>query len=419
MAMERIKAVVNQILNRLHAVRGKGEEATKQSLVLPMLDALGFDIWNPAEVCPEYDSDFAIKKLGQKEKVDLAILWEGVPRVYIEVKSVDISLDGHEGQLARYFNATPSVSLAILTNGIEYRFFTDTGEPNIMDPSPFHIVKLDGVDQGIEILARFHKSVFSPGVIRDFATELNYTAKISKFLRAELDLRERNPSEKFVRWVLAEEASYTGRITANIIERFQPIIKNALQIVLRDIVRRSVAALDKEVVSPLSQEVVQPSQNSVIQKAETSEAAEPPDESSSDTAIGENKLRLFDMIKAILDASEFAKAEIYDSRTRKNIPVELSCKDTSGYFSIYFNKPSFWIIRAVTESRNPWIGFNVKTDISNQLIPTDFRRFLEHPYAEFRVGINNIEDINALSRLALAAFQKTIEDRRREPEKTE
>ncbi len=119
MATQRLKTLASQILNRLPAVKGRGEEATKQALILPMLDALGYDIWNPAEVCPEYNADFAIKKLGQKEKVDLAVLLEDVPRIYIEVKAVDVSLDGHEGQLARYFNATPSVSLAILTKGLK------------------------------------------------------------------------------------------------------------------------------------------------------------------------------------------------------------------------------------------------------------------------------------------------------------
>ena len=105
MSFEKIKAVATQILNRVPAVRGKGEQATKQSLVLPMLDALGYDIWNPAEVCPEYDADFAIKKAGQKEKVDVAIFLLLLARIYIEIKSIDEILDGHEGQLARYFNA--------------------------------------------------------------------------------------------------------------------------------------------------------------------------------------------------------------------------------------------------------------------------------------------------------------------------
>src|SRR3954465_14627223 len=101
MSVERIKNTVDQIVSRIPLVRGRGEEATKQALILPMLDALGYDIWNPCEVCPEFDADFAIKKAGQKERVDLAVLVGGLPRIYFEVKSADTGLDGHSGQLAR------------------------------------------------------------------------------------------------------------------------------------------------------------------------------------------------------------------------------------------------------------------------------------------------------------------------------
>lgn len=206
--MDRLKSAVDKILARHPNARGRGEEATKQSLVLPLLDALGYDIWNPAEVCPEYEADFAIKKYGQKEKVDLALFLQDVPRIYVEVKSVDEPLDGHEGQLSRYFNATPTVSLAVLTNGIEYRFYTDTAEANVMDPRPFHTARFDALDQGLEVLARFQKSVFSPEAIREYARELNYTARIVDFLRDKLDLRDRDPSEDLVRWILASSSIY-------------------------------------------------------------------------------------------------------------------------------------------------------------------------------------------------------------------
>jgi len=417
MATQRLKTLASQILNRLPAVKGRGEEATKQALILPMLDALGYDIWNPAEVCPEYNADFAIKKLGQKEKVDLAVLLEDVPRIYIEVKAVDVSLDGHEGQLARYFNATPSVSLAILTNGIEYRFFTDTGDPNIMDQTPFHLVRLDAeTDHGLEILARFHRSVFSPGSIRDFATELNYTVRISKFLRTELDLGERNPSESFVRWALAGEGSYNGRVTAMVVERFQPIIRDALQIVLRDIVRRSIAALDKEVISPSVSNQTEPPPSEpapISQDEELSESSDSSNEVRPGRVATENEILLFDRVKAIFEFSESAKAEMYDTQSRKNVPVEILYKSTSSYFAIYLNKPSFWIIRAAVDSKNPWIGFNVNREIGIQLTPPGFERLFETSIAEFRLAVKSIRDINFLTPIVLAAFQQIIDDRKR------
>lgn len=276
------------------------------------------------------------------------------------------------------------------------------------------------VDQGLEILARFHKSVFSPDAIREFATRLNYTAKIAQFLRNELDLREKDPSEAFVRWVLGGEGSFTGRVTANVVERFQSIIKDALQIVLRDIVRRSVAALDKEVTSAA---VPTPAAG-----PETASSAPPPsepdqlqetmtlDDERSRVMTTENELQLFALIKAIFDGSEFAGAEFFDRRTKKSVPLEISYKDTTGYFCVYFNRPSSWIVRSVVEARSPWIGFNLDPVEGEKLIPAECSRMPIHPHAEFRVALPNVSVVSALRPLVTAAFRKTLEDRRKDPE---
>jgi hypothetical protein len=103
---------------------------------------------------------------------------------------------------------------------------------------------------------------------------------------------------------------------------------------------------------------------------------------------------------------------VFDSATRKAVPIQISYKDTTGYFSIYFNKPSAWVVRVVTEGRQPWVGFNVDESISAPLIPANFKRLDAHPFAEFRVAISGPQDLPALSRLVDAAFQKTIADRK-------
>lgn len=418
MTMEKLKAVVAQVITRLPAVRGRGEEATKQALVLPLIDALGYDIWNPAEVCPEFDADFATKKLGQKEKVDIAISLSGVPRIYFEVKSADTPLDGHEGQLARYFNATTSVSLAILTNGVEYRFFTDTGDPNVMDSKPFHVANLEAIDQGLDVFARFNKAVFSPDAIREYATELNYTARMVAFLRDELDLRDREPSDRFVRSILAQEGMYPGRITAGVVERFSPIAKNALQIVLRDIVRRSVAALDKEVTAaapaaPTADPAPAPeppAPQSGTQEQETQEAR---DLERSRIVTTERELEAFAVVKALFDSSLFAKATIWDASVRKDVPIVLSYKDTTGYFVVFFNKPSSWILRLSIDGRVPWIGFNIPVDQGAALLPPGSQKLEPSPYAEFRVAVTGPRDLDSLNRLVFAAFKSVVDERER------
>lgn len=413
MSFEAIKKVSEQIVNRLPSVRGKGEEATKQALVLPMLDALGFDIWNPSEVCPEYEADFAIKKQGQKEKVDIAISLDNVPRIYFEVKSVDTSLDGHEGQLARYFNATPSVTLGVMTNGIEWRFYTDTGDPNVMDPQPFHTARLDSVDQGLEVMTRFGKSIFSAEAIRDYATELLYTAKMAGFLRAELDLRDRDPSEHFIRWILKSESMYEGVVNGNVVERFRPIVKAAITRVLREVVRRSIAAMDEEAAQP-----------SVPAPAIGTSAASshPPSPGGDDPVLAdsepvreivttEKELATFASAKLIWGKSGLEAQPIYDSVLKKDVPASLSYKDTTGYFGVYITKPAWWVLRAVFTSRTSWIGFNLAESQAVPLIPAGMTRLPPSPFATIRVAVSGPEDLTKLENLALASMRGMMADR--------
>ena len=425
MSIERIKVVSNNILNRLPAVRNKGEEATKQAMVLPMLDALGYDIWNPSEVCPEYDADFAIKKAGQKERVDTAILLSNTPRIYIEIKSVDESLDGHEGQLARYFNATPAVTLGILTNGMEWRFFTDTGDPNVMDSQPFHVAKVDASDQGLEVLARFSKAVFCSETIRDYATELLYTAKMANFLRQELDLKDKDLSEYFIRWILKSEGMYDGVVNANVVERFKPIAKAGLTRVIREIVRRSITAMEKEAAqgeanipsasmsAGIIAGAITDDEKAHHEKDQGNGALENGDAGKPVINITEQELEIFAILKEQLERSALANATIHDASQRKEVPLALSYKGTTGYFGIYFNKPSWWIMRAVTETKKKWVGFNIDEKTGISCIPEGMIKLEPSPWAEFRIAINQPDDIHKLHRLVFAAFQKTIQDRMR------
>jgi len=95
-------------------------------------------------VKPEYVSDFGIKK---GEKVDYAIFKNGVPIIFVEAKSVNEKLDKHNSQLYRYFNATPDVKIAMITNGVDYHFYTDLNQDNIMDNEPFFFFQYGVLDQ--------------------------------------------------------------------------------------------------------------------------------------------------------------------------------------------------------------------------------------------------------------------------------
>lgn len=398
MSTEKIKTTLEQIKNRVSSLKGRGEEATKQAIVLPILDTLGYDIWNPSEVCPEYEADFAIKKSGQKEKVDLAILFGGMPRIYIEVKAIDINLEGHEGQLARYFNSSPMVKLGILTNGLEWRFYTDIQDVNIMDTKPFLQTSVDSLD-ATEVLAKFAKTFFTADSIRDFATENIYTEKIARFLKSEFDLRDKDPSEYLIRWILKSEGMYEGVVNSNVVDRFRGLTKKAYSQVLRDIVKRSIASIDNAVIT---------------------ETALPPitdkipvdDKTKSRIYTSDNELKCYEVLRALFESSLYSTKTIYDSSVRKEVALELGYRDTTGYFGVYINRPSNWIARIAIDTKSTWIAFNLNEARFSELLPSTFTRLEPSSLGDCRCAISNPDDLNGLTRIFYASLDQLIEERK-------
>lgn len=120
------------------------EETTKQALILPLLDILGFNPFDPTRVKAEYGADFPGVKAS--ERVDYALFCQGVPVMFIEAKAYNEKLSNHSAQLSRYFNATPEVAIGAVTNGREWRFFTDLGNKNMMDAEPFLSIDFTNID---------------------------------------------------------------------------------------------------------------------------------------------------------------------------------------------------------------------------------------------------------------------------------
>jgi len=195
------------------------EEATKNAFIMPFISSLGYDVFNPFEVIPEFTADIGSKK---GEKVDYAIKKDDEIIILIECKwsGADLHQD-HASQLYRYFSVTEA-RFAILTNGIEYQFYSDIDEPNKMDSKPFfefNVLRFD--DHEIEELKKFTKSSFSLEDILNTASTLKYTGAIKKILEEEL----KNPSEAFVRFFASK--IYDGRLTQQVIEQFTTIVKEA------------------------------------------------------------------------------------------------------------------------------------------------------------------------------------------------
>lgn len=209
------------------------EEATKMSLIVPLFQLLGYDVFNPLEFCPEYTADIGIKK---GEKVDYAILEDGKPNILIECKSCSETLDKHSSQLFRYFSTTPA-KFGILTNGVIYRFYTDLEEANKMDLVPFLEVNMENIkDSSISELKKFCKENFDKDKIFSTAEELKYTSQIKGVLTSEYD----SPSEEFVRFFL--NRIYDGQKNQRVIEKFTPVVKKSFSSFVNEIVNNKISS---------------------------------------------------------------------------------------------------------------------------------------------------------------------------------
>jgi hypothetical protein len=110
------------------------EEATKIAFVMPFISALGYDVFDPEEVIPEFTADIGNKK---GLKVDYAIKVNDKISIIIECKMLNSKLDAlKEAQLHWYFHNTES-RIGLLTDGIIYKFYTDLDNQNKMDEKPF------------------------------------------------------------------------------------------------------------------------------------------------------------------------------------------------------------------------------------------------------------------------------------------
>jgi len=214
------------------------EEATKNAFVMPFLQALGYDVFNPTEVIPEFISDIGLKK---GEKIDYAIFLEGKPTILIECKHWAQDLSIHDGQLLRYFH-TSKAKFGLLTNGIIYRFYSDLVDANKMDEKPFLEFNISEIkDNQIEELKKFHKSYFDADSIANTASELKFTNELKQLLNQELN----NPTPEFVKHFAKQV--YPSIVTAKVLDLFTNLIKKSVQQYISDLItERLKTALNKE-----------------------------------------------------------------------------------------------------------------------------------------------------------------------------
>lgn len=129
------------------------EAQTRKFLIEPFFHMLNYE---SNSLIPEYNADFGERV---SQKIDYAILLNKKDTILVEAKKYGSKLtDKEAGQLNGYFNNTKNSKIAVLTNGIEYRFYSDVVAPNIIDSKPFFTFNISNYSElDLESLIRFDK----------------------------------------------------------------------------------------------------------------------------------------------------------------------------------------------------------------------------------------------------------------------
>lgn len=341
-----------QILSRKISQVGptlESEEATKNALVMPFLHTvLGYDVFDPSEVLPEFTADTATKK---GEKVDYALLKDGEVQILIECKKFgDPLLTKHASQLFRYFSVT-NARIAILTNGSIYEFYTDLDAPNKMDEKPFLTLDITCLDDHlIPELKKLTKSSFDVESVVDAAGELKYLNQIKRVLHEQF----KSPEEDFVKFFTTKV--YRGTQTAKVRAQFLDITSKALKQFLNDKINDRL----KSAIGSAESDENFASQESLRDSVEICEGEE------SKIITTEEEKDAFNIVRAIL------RSKIEVSR--------IVSRDTQSYFGVLLDD----------NNRKPLCRFHFNSKQKYLGIVGEDKR-------EERYPIASLDDIYALS----------------------
>ncbi|WP_045420916.1 type I restriction endonuclease [Vibrio campbellii] len=339
--IERLQALskkVSQVSDNLAT-----EEATKNALVMPFLHSvLGYDVFDPNEVVPEFTADTGTKK---GEKVDYALIKDGAVQILIECKKYSEPLSTkHANQLFRYFSVT-NARIAILTNGAQYQFYTDLDAPNKMDEKPFLTLDLEDLDEHVvPEIKKLTKSSFDVDSVVDAAGELKYLNQIKKVISEQF----KDPEEDFVKFFTSKV--YDGVQTAKVKSQFLEITTKALKQFLNDSINaRLKSAIGGEVKDSVKIDVPE------IQEEVAEDVSDKPKVQTTDEEV-----EGFNIVKAIL---------------RQKVEVQrVFSRDTQSYFGILLDdnnrKP---ICRLWFNTKQKYIGIfdESKTEIRHPIESVD------------------------------------------------
>jgi hypothetical protein len=372
---ERTQALALKI--RKHKASIETEEATKNAFVMPFISTvLGYDVFNPAEVIPEFTADVGTKK---GEKIDYAIAHDGQVQVLIEVKKINDPLRlEHASQLFRYFAAT-NARIAILTNGETYEFYTDLDAPNRMDSKPFLVLNFSDIDETLlPELAKLTKEAFDLDSVISAAGELKYIGQLKRVLASQF----KQPEDEWVRFLTTRV--YEGSFTQRVREQFVPLVSKATRQFLNEQVndRLKNALGGPDAYVSVSTGASEPDRN-----GEPDEEIAP-SERNGEVRTTEEELDGYRIVRAIV-CSEVAASRVVARDTKTYFGVLLDDNNRKPIARLWFNRSK------------KYLGV------------------FDENKVEKRIPINTPEDIyhhaEALRKAVTGYLTKTVDDRSNHP----
>lgn len=314
----------------------KTEEATKTSMILPLLAALGYNPFDPTEVVPEHSADFSEK---YKNRVDYAICKDGAPIIAIEAKTCGVNISDDRGQLRSYFNACPTVKLGILTNGLRYECFADTDEPNMMDQTPFLVFDIADIANGkaeervIAGVADLSKDRFDPANV---GTEARRKLLLSNFI-ATLSRWQNDPSADLVR-LLLKEAEFSGRMTAGIVEESRELAIQAFGTFIEKAILKRMGLTPPKEDLPVELPQAQPAPSA--------------------PAPADNGIITTQTEQSVYDYTMRRLAYLVDNDELFDALSKVQYQDLKTTFKVYYNRPVAGVLFTFKEGPNGELRFS-------------------------------------------------------------
>lgn len=181
--------------------RADCEENTKLYLIMPFLKVLGYDAEEPDDIKYEFTCDFGKK---QGRKVDYAIFNNGELTFILEAKDARLTNwrtnQDYIQALDDYFRYSDT-HLAVLTNGLEYRFFTDSDKDGFVDLEPFRVVDILNVTESdVEFFQLLQKGHADIDKLRLMLSQETFKFDLKKWLEVQCV----EPSSSFMGYLQSE-----------------------------------------------------------------------------------------------------------------------------------------------------------------------------------------------------------------------